>query len=177
MSRKTLWSTSLMTAVALLLLLGTAALAQDVTASPTATQKLQLLDTRPLYGQLANGDWVMVYRDQLFFVGQHGVRSLCPDGGYPLKNGSRLPVLAAHIVPPWVKQGFNPQPEPPGKELRGLTADGRHLLISGGLLFLVGDGGPQVRCPDGVYALAGGRSVRIVDGKILDPAHLQGFAP
>ena len=134
-------------------------------------------EAQPLYGQLANGDWVMVHHDQLFFVGSGGVRSLCLDGDYTLKNGAHLPVLATHIVPPWAKQGFNPQPEPPGRELRALTAEGRRLVISGGRLFFAGDGGPQTRCPDGIYALAGGGSVRITRGRIQNAAHLQGFAP
>ncbi len=172
----TLSSTGII-AVAVVLVAGAAAQGQHVTASPTATQKVQLPEAQPLYGQLANGDWVMVHRGQMFFLGQGGVRSLCPDGDYTLKNGFRLPVLAAHIVPPWVKQGFNPQPEPPGKELRAVTAGGRPLVISGGRLFFAGDGGPQTRCPDGIYALAGGRSVRIIGGRIQNAAHLQGFAP
>ncbi len=176
MNRKTQWSTGLITAVALVLLTA-AAQAQHVTASPTATQKLQLPDTRPLYGQLASGDWVMVHRGQLFFVGQGGVRSLCPDGEYPLKNGTRLPVLAAHIVPPWVKQGFNPQPEPPGKELLAMAADGRRLVLSGGQLYFEAGGGPRTRCPDGEYRLQGGGVVRVAGGKIQNLAKLQGFAP
>ncbi len=144
--------------------------AQIVAARPTVTH------TRPLYGQLADGNWVMAYRDQLFYVGQHGVRSLCPDGTYDLRNGSRLPVLAAHIVPPWVKQGFNPQPEPPGRELRALTSHDQRLVIAQGNLYFEGRGS-RTRCGSGTYALRGGGSVRVVGGQIQDPAHLVGFAP
>jgi len=162
---------------AVALLMGSAVLAQQVNPNPTRVAPPSVREAPPLYGQLANGDWVMVRADQLFFVGQGRVRSLCPDGTYPLRNGSRLPVLAAHIVPPWVKQGFNPQPEPPGKELRGVTAGGKPLIISGGQLFFAGDGGPRMLCPDGVYALGHGGSVRIVGGAIQNPAALQGFAP
>jgi hypothetical protein len=175
--RKATLRSAVIIAVAVVLVTGVAARGQHLTASPTATQKVRSPEAQPLYGQLANGDWVMVHRDQMFFVGAGGVRSLCPDGDYRLKNGSRLPVLAAHIVPPWVKQGFNPQPEPPGKELRVVTAGGRPLVISGGRLFFAGDGGLRTRCPDGVYALAGGGSVRIIGGRIQDAARLQGFAP
>ncbi len=158
-------------------LAGGAALAQPqdrtqrVAARPTASP------ARPLYGQLADGVWVMVYENQLFYVGQHGVRSLCPDGRYDLKNGSRLPVLAAHIVPPWVKVGFNPQPEPPGRELFARGLNGGRLIVAEGVLLAEGLRGERSRCRDGVYTLRGGGSIRIVRGQIQDPAHLVGFAP
>ncbi|MGD1147652.1 MAG: hypothetical protein ABR961_06875 [Thermoanaerobaculaceae bacterium] len=175
--RKAIAATSLITAVTLVLLTGAAAQAQQATPTPSATRFAALPDTKPLYGQLTNGDWVMVRGDQLFFVGPGGARSLCPDGEYPLKNGFRLPVLAAHIVPPWVKQGFNPQPEPPGKELRARTADGQHVVISGGQLYFEFGSGPRTRCPDGEYRLLGGGAVRVIGGNIQNPAKLQGFAP
>lgn len=161
-------------AAALALLAGGAALAQHPAALPTPHRALVV---PALYGQLASDDWVMVRDDQLFFVGQRGVRSLCPDGEYRLKNGTRLPVRAAHIVPPWVKQGFNPQPEPPGRELYAMSARGRRLVTRDGRLFFVGSGGEQTRCRDGVYPLAGGFSVRVARGLIQEPGHLQGFAP
>ncbi|HVN77059.1 MAG TPA: hypothetical protein VMT19_12130 [Thermoanaerobaculaceae bacterium] len=154
------------------------ALAQHATPTPTARAKSPFQAPPPLYGQLANGDPVMVYMNQLFYVGQRGVRSLCPDGVYDLKNGTRLPILAAHIVPPWVKQGFNPQPEPPGKELFALTENGQKLALSQGLLFFEGvGGGPRARCGDGTYALRGGASLRILGGQLQNPTQLQGFAP
>ncbi|TAM49216.1 MAG: hypothetical protein EPN53_08675 [Acidobacteria bacterium] len=83
------------------------------------------------------------------------------------------------IVPPWIDRGFAPQPEPPKqvRELRARTADGRGLVTAGGRLFFVGDGGQRTLCPDGVYALAGGGSVRVAGGFIFDAANLQGFAP
>ncbi len=144
----------------------------EVAARPTASL------SRPMYGQLADGVWVMVYGNQLFYVGQRGVRSLCPDGRYNLKNGSTLPVLAAHIVPPWVKVGFNPQPEPPGRELFARVDGGRRLVLSQGLLFLEDvHGGPRRQCGDGTYALQNGASVQIVRGVLQNAARLEGFAP
>ncbi len=155
-----------------------AALAQLTAAQPTVGSRPAAFAERPLYGQLAGGVWVMVYRDQLFYVGQRGVRSLCPDGHYNLKNGSRLPVLAAHIVPPWVKVGFNPQPEPPGRELFARVDGGRRLVLSQGLLFLEDvHGGPRRQCGDGTYALQNGASVQIVRGVLQNAARLEGFAP
>ena len=160
------------------LIAGGVALAQHPLQTPTPNVKRITVEERPLYGQLASGVWVMAFHEQLFFVGQKGVRSLCPDGHYDLKNGSHLGILAARIVPPWVKQGFNPQPEPPGKELFALTEKGQKLALSQGLLFFEGvGGGPRARCGDGAYSLRNGASVQIVRGVVQNAGHLEGFAP
>ncbi len=169
---------TILTCCALFALAGAeGALAQTPGARPTVGSRPAALAERPLYGQLAGGVWVMVYLDQLFYVGERGVRSLCPDGDYRLMNGSQLPVLAAHIVPPWVKVGFNPQPEPPGRELFARATNGSRLVIAGGVLLLESRSGTRSRCHDGVWALRGGGTIQVVGGQILNPAHVVGFRP
>lgn len=160
------------------LVLASVALARPPAPTPTIVARQPMLSSAPLYGQLESGAWVMTNRVQLFYVGERGIRSICPDGDYRMKGGGTVKVKMERIVPPWVAHGFAPQPEPPkATPLHGIAIDGRRLLISAGTLYHVRDGGPQVRCPDGVYALRGGGSVEVLRGQILNAEHLQGFAP
>ena len=138
---------------------------------------------RGTYGTLANGNPVMVLGDRLFFVGQQGVRSLCPDGIFRLKSGETLTVRRGKIVtpeditPPWVVKGLNPQPEPPIPELFGIVIDGREVVTARGKLLLLRMRGRRVVCPDGTYSLRGGGPVQVRAGMIVNPDRLAGLAP
>ncbi len=171
-------TTIAITLTVLALVLASVAPAQPPAPTPTTAARQPIPSPAPLYGQLESGAWVMTNRVQLFYVGERGVRSLCPDGDYRMKGGGTVKVKMERIVPPWVAHGFAPQPEPPkATALHGIAIDGRHLLISAGTLYHLREGGPQVRCPDGVYALRGGGSIEVLRGQILNAEHLQGFAP
>ena len=135
------------------------------------------------YGTLANGNPVMVLGDRLFYVGQQGVRSLCPDGIFRLKSGGTLTVRRGKIVspeditPPWVIKGLNPQPEPPIPELFGTLIDGREVVTSRGKLYFLRTGGRRVVCPNGEYSVRGGNGLEVRAGMIVNPAQLGGLAP
>jgi len=174
--------TGMVIGVSLVVLAGAAAGAAEAGAPEIRTLVIATPE-RGAYGTLANGNPVMVLGDRLFYVGQQGVRSLCPDGIFRLKSGETLTVRRGKIVtpeditPPWVVKGLNPQPEPPIPELFGIVIDGREVVTARGKLLLLRMRGRRVVCPDGTYSLRGGGPVQVRAGMIVNPDRLAGLAP
>ena len=168
--------------VVLVILIG-AAWAMAASEAPEARATLMATPAPGEYGVLATGAPVMVRDGQLLFVGQGGVRSLCPDGSYPMRSGQTLTVRRGKIItpeditPPWVVKGLNPQPEPPLPVLGGTLIDGREVVTAGGKLLFLRTRGRRVACPDGEYALRGGGPLKVRGGVIVEPGRLAGLTP
>jgi hypothetical protein len=129
-----------------------------------------------LYGQLADGRWVAVTRGSLYWTGEAGLLALCADGTYHTMAGDILHVRAHKVVLPGEIRAFNPQPEPPARQLLGTLADGRRLMVNGQGAFLLVEGKP-VPPPDGTFELRGGGSLTILHGQPTSKLLPKGFTP
>jgi hypothetical protein len=124
---------------------------------------------------LADGTQALAFGGRLYLPGPTGVLAVAGDGNYALKHGGRITVKNGKLdVPPWVRKGFDPQPEPPGFALRGALLDGRRIEIVGGKPFLL-VGTERRACPDGTYRLAGGANARVVGGQRTGLSSLAGL--
>ncbi len=124
---------------------------------------------------LADGRRGVIHDGTLYLPDHAGLLKVAPDGRYALEGGGEVTVRARkRLLSPRFEKEFDPQPEPPGLELRGVLADGRKVTLVRNQLLLREEGGR--RCPDGAYRLQGGARLHVVGGQVTSLSSLEGLA-
>ena len=123
---------------------------------------------------LANGTPVVILGDQLYLADPQGVLTRAGNGDFELRSGGILKVRRSLLMlPPGGLRGFNPQPEPPGREVLLQGARGESLALTGDRLYFVEPRGRR-QCPDGTYPLAGGGRAVVRGGVLQSISSLAG---